>query len=435
MSLLHSKSSECTLSELDLFTVPMTQLSIEDKIYSEILPIAALTDGGPVEFFVPGDGEKYLDLNDTLLFLRVKITNDDGSPLDDGAATGLINYPINTIFSQCDVVLGDRLISQSSATHPYRAIIETLLNFSEASLNSQFSAGLFFKDTAGAHDSAVVINGRNLGLNQRATFTENSREVDLIGPLHSDIFFCERLLLNSVDLRIKLTRACDAFCLMGARDSTYKLKLLGASLFVKKVNISPAVRLGHESALLKANAMYPLSRVTVKTYSIPQNSRICNLENLFLGANPKYIVLGLVDHEAYTGRRDLSPFNFRHMNVEYLALSRDGKQIPSKAFQPTFYQGTSVREFYNLFTATSRQLKDLPLSINRLEYQQGYTLFAFNLNTADDSEALSTVSTGNLRMEMRFGEPLRATATLIVYACYDSILEINSKREVLVDYY
>uniref|UniRef100_A0A1A8F2R5 Uncharacterized protein n=1 Tax=Nothobranchius korthausae TaxID=1143690 RepID=A0A1A8F2R5_9TELE len=120
------------------------------------------------------------------------------------------------------------------------------------------------------------------------------------------------------------------------------------------------------------------------------------------------------------------------MNVEYLALSRDGKQIPSKAFQPTFDQRTSVREFYNLFTATSRQLKDLPLSINRLEYQQGYTLYAFNLNTADDLDALSPVSTGNLRMEMRFGAPLRDTATLIVYACYDSILEINSKRELSI---
>uniref|UniRef100_A0A1A8JH95 Uncharacterized protein n=1 Tax=Nothobranchius kuhntae TaxID=321403 RepID=A0A1A8JH95_NOTKU len=312
-----------------------------------------------------------------------------------GAATALINCPINTIFSQCDVILCDRLISQSSATHPYCEINETLLNFSEAGLKSQFSAGLFFKDMAGAHDSIVINNGPNTGLNQQAIFTKNSREVDLIGPLHSNIFFCKRLLLNSVDLRIKLTRASDAFCLMGVRDSTYKLKLLGASLFVKKVNISPAVRLGHESALLKANAMYPLSRVTVKTYSIPQNSRICNLENLFLGAIPKYIVLGLVDHEAYTGRRDLSPFNFRHMNVEYLALSRDGKQIPSKAFQPTFYQGTSVREFYNLFTATSGHLKDLPLAINRIDYQQGYTMFAFNLNSAEDVEALSPVANGN----------------------------------------
>lgn len=35
----------------------------------------------------------------------------------------------NTIFSQCDVILGDRLISQSSATNLYVALIETLPNF------------------------------------------------------------------------------------------------------------------------------------------------------------------------------------------------------------------------------------------------------------------------------------------------------------------
>lgn len=31
MSLLHRKSAGCTLAELDLFSAPMTQLSIEDK--------------------------------------------------------------------------------------------------------------------------------------------------------------------------------------------------------------------------------------------------------------------------------------------------------------------------------------------------------------------------------------------------------------------
>lgn len=221
MALLHQKSSECTLAELDLFSAPMTQLSIEDKVYTEILPVSAITDTGPIEFFIPGDGEKYLDLNDTLLHVRVKITNADGSNLADDAAVGLLNYPLNTMFSQCDVILGDRLISQSSATHPYRAMIETLLNYSEDTLKSQFSAGLFYKDTAGAIDSIVVNNGPNRGLNQRASFTTNSRELHLMGPLHADIFFCERLLLNSVDMRVKLIRASDAFSLMGARDSTF----------------------------------------------------------------------------------------------------------------------------------------------------------------------------------------------------------------------
>ncbi|TWW71192.1 hypothetical protein D4764_17G0006750 [Takifugu flavidus] len=380
---------------------PMTQLSIDEKTYTEISPLSAITDGGPIEFFIPGDGDRYLDLNDTLLHLRVKITNPNGSNLANDAAVGLINYPLNTIFSQCDVTLGDRLISQSSATHPYRCMIETLLNFSPDTLSSQFTGGLFYKDTAGSVDSIVLVNGPNKGLTRRAASTARSREVHLLGPLHGDIFFCERLLLNSVDLRIKLTRANDAFCLMGARDSAFSLKVLGASLFVKKVAVSPAVRLGHAAALMKGNALYPLSRVNVKTYSIPANSRVCNQENLFLGSIPKYVVLGMVHHEAFTGRRDLSPFNFRHYDIEYLALCQDGRQVPAKAFQPDFNNGVSVREFYNI----------------------------------DDNDALSTVSNGNLRLELRFRTPLQHTATLIVYACYDSILEINAKRQVLVDYY
>ncbi|TWW53072.1 hypothetical protein D4764_0100970 [Takifugu flavidus] len=359
----------------------MTQLSIDEKTYTEISPLSAITDGGPIEFFIPGDGDRYLDLNDTLLHLRVKITNPNGSNLANDAAVGLINYPLNTIFSQCDVTLGDRLISQSSATHPYRCMIETLLNFSPDTLSSQFTGGLFYKDTAGSVDSIVLVNGPNNGLTRRAASTARSREVHLLGPLHGDIFFCERLLLNSVDLRIKLTRANDAFCLMGA------------------------LRLGHAAALMKGNALYPLSRVNVKTYSIPANSRVCNQENLFLGSIPKYVVLG-----------------------------RPASSGP-KAFQPDFNNGVSVREFYNMFLATGRHLKDLPLSISRDDFNDGYSLFVFNLNPSDDNDALSTVSNGNLRLELRFRTPLPHTATLIVYACYDSILEINAKRQVLVDYY
>ncbi|XP_039887838.1 uncharacterized protein LOC120733608 [Simochromis diagramma] len=435
MSLLHERSNECTLSELDIFTAPLTQMSIEDKCYSENLPVTALTDRGPLEFYVPGNGLHYLDLNDTLLSLRLKITNHDGSDIEADANVGIINYPLNTIFSQCDVTLGDRLISQASSTHAYRAIIETYLNYSEETLKTQFTAGLFYKDTAGSHDSHVVNNGPNRGLVRRAVYSERSREFHVIGPLHSDIFFCEKLLLNNVDLRIKLTRANDAFTLMAPENANYHLNIVGASLFVRKVTVSPAVRVGHASALMHANALYPISRINVKTFSIPENSRISHHENLFLGSLPRYLVIGMVNHEAFTGRYDLCPFNFQHNNLEFLALCHESKQIPAKAFQPNFAENQSVREFYSLYTATGRNLKDLSLCIDRQEFEQGYTLFVFNMNPSDDTQALSPVINGNLRLEMRFRVPLPHTTTLIVYACYDSILEINSKRQVLVDNY
>lgn len=195
MDLLHEKSAECAMEELDLFSAPMTWMSIEEKQkkkskkkYIDILPVLAITNRGPIEFFIHGDGEKYLDLNDTSLHLRLKTTKANGSKLAQDAVVGLINYPLNIIFTQCNIVLGDRPISQASSTHPYRAMIETLLNFSEDTLKSRFSTGLFYKDMAGTMDSIVINNGPNKGLVWRTRFSVELREFHLMRPLHTDIF-------------------------------------------------------------------------------------------------------------------------------------------------------------------------------------------------------------------------------------------------------
>src|SRR4029434_2033153 len=121
--------SDLLKSELDLFTVPMTQTAIEKNAYVEIAPISALSDTTPLEFFIAGNGEDYIDLNNTLLFTRIKITKPDGTAIPEGATVGLVNYPGCTIYSQVDVSLGDRLISQGSNTYPYRCIIECLMNY------------------------------------------------------------------------------------------------------------------------------------------------------------------------------------------------------------------------------------------------------------------------------------------------------------------
>ncbi len=155
-------SEECIKSELDLFTVPMTQTSIEKNTYVEIPPLSAITDSSPIEFFIAGTGEDYIDLNNTLLYTRIKITRPDGSDIADGAPVGLINYPGACIFSQVDVSLGDRLITQSSSTYPYRCLIEALINFGKDTLESVFSAGLFYRDKAG-HMDATDPAGENTG--------------------------------------------------------------------------------------------------------------------------------------------------------------------------------------------------------------------------------------------------------------------------------
>lgn len=99
MALKHNMSKECVKLELDLFLVPLTQTSIEKCAYVEIPPLAAISDSAPLEFYVPASNKDYLDLNNTFLYTRVKITKANGGNLAQGDEVGFINYPGCTIFS------------------------------------------------------------------------------------------------------------------------------------------------------------------------------------------------------------------------------------------------------------------------------------------------------------------------------------------------
>ncbi len=121
--------------------------------------------------------------------------------------------------------------------------------------------------------------------------------------------------------------------------------IVSAYLFAK-VSVSPGVRLGHGQALLSTTAKYPIERVCLKNFSIPPGSCVSNQENIFLGTLPKSIILTMTENSAFSGAYDKKPFAFKNFNLEFLALYRDGVQIPSKPFQPEYENGSAVRDFY-----------------------------------------------------------------------------------------
>ncbi|GFU61262.1 uncharacterized protein F54H12.2 [Trichonephila clavipes] len=93
----------------------------------------------------------------------------------------------------------------------------------------------------------------NEGFNKRASlFKKKSATVDMIGRLYVDLFNQDRLLLNLVDLKIKLIRSKPEFCLMG--NEGYKIVFDHVSIFVRKVHINPGVLIAHAKALEKATA-------------------------------------------------------------------------------------------------------------------------------------------------------------------------------------
>ena len=59
MAFVNSKSCICVKSELDLFTLPPTQTSIENGTMVQYHPIATIVENGPIKFNIPGSEEDY----------------------------------------------------------------------------------------------------------------------------------------------------------------------------------------------------------------------------------------------------------------------------------------------------------------------------------------------------------------------------------------
>jgi hypothetical protein len=418
-----------------LFAVPPTQTSIEQGQWVEHNPVATISESGPIEFSIDGSGDDYMDLANTLLYVKAKVVKGDGTRLAVDDPVGPINLWLHSLFSQVDMSLNEKLISPSTNTYPYRAYMETLLSYGPAAKKSQLTASLWYHDTPGHMDARL--GDDNEGLAKRRGFIERSREVDMMGKLHMDLFFQDRHLLNGVKVKIRLVRHRDEFVLMaGGADPQFKVRIMDAKLFVRKVKLSAPVQMSHIKALETASAKYPIRRVEMKVFSVPRLNLSANQENLFLGPLPKKVIVGYVDSDAYNGSYAKNPFNFNHYNTNFLALYVDGHQVPAKPLQPHFRTSKYIRSYLSLFTGTGQLYQDEGNEVSRDDYGQGYTLFAFDLtpDLAEGGDHFNLIKQGNLRLEIQFAQPLPNTINVITYAEFENIIEIDKSRNVIFDY-
>lgn len=434
MSFLHSHSEACLKTELDLFSLPPTQTAIESSRWVHYKPVSTLSDESPIEFCVNSQNEDYIDLAHTMLKVTCQITP---YIAETDEKVSPVNNFLHSLFSQCDVYLNNKLVSPANNAYPYRAYFETLLNYGPAAKNSHLSTALWIDDTPGKMDE-LPGSKSNKGLDKRHNYVSEGKSVDLLGHIHADILNQDRFLLNSVELRLRLVRSKDAFCLMDASDKNYSVHITEATLIVRRVKINPAVLIAHAKALSSSTAKYPITRVEVKSFTLHSNIVSECIDNCILGQLPKRLVIGFVDNRAFNGDRKLNPFNFQNFGINFFSLYVDGVQIPSKPLQTNFTgKNQYVEAYHTIFSGTGIHYMNEGNNIDRKDYPNGYCLFVFDL-TPDQSSRFAghwnLVKTGSVRIELRFDKPLTGTINCLVYSEFDNLIEIDSSRQCIVDY-
>ena len=438
MAFVHPQSCECTKSELDLFAVPPTQTSIESGAFLEYNPISTISQGTPIEFSITGTGQDYLDLSSTQLYVRAKIVRANNDAIDDNDHVGPINLFLHSLFSEVDITLNDNLITDSNNTYAYRSYLETILSYGSAAKKSQLTSALYYKDAANhmenanPHEDAAL----NVGFKKRSALTDAGRVVDMLGCIHSDLFFQDRFLPNDVNIKMRLVRHKDPFCLMSSvQDASFKVQILDCKIYVRKVKLSPSVFVAHANALERGNVKFPIRRAVCKTFTVPAGNLDATQESLFSGQLPTRIVIGCVDNDAFNGNYKKNPFNFKHMNLTQLKVYLDGQQQSVKPLEVNFDNNQFINAYATLFMGTGKWMRDEGNDIGREDFSGGYALYAFDL-TPDlcEGDHFNLIKHGNVRLDMKFSQALANTINVIAFAEFENILEIDRSRNVIFDY-
>ena len=348
------------------------------------------------------------------------------------AIVGPVNNFMHSLFSQIDVFFNQKPVSPPNNAYAYRSYIETLLNYGPAAKNSHLTTVLFYADTPKQMDDT---NAANQGLVKRREILTD-KKIDMLGHLHCDVFNQEKLLLNGVEVRVRLIRSRDSFCLMDPANA-FSVHIEEANLLVRRIKVSPTIMLAHAKALNKTTAKYPLTRVEVKAMTMSTGSHGQSLDNIILGQLPKRIIVGFVENKAFNGDIKMNPFNFKNLKINFLCLYIDGVQVPSKPLQPNFAKGMYVDSYHSLFSGCGIYFLNEGNAISRSDYPDGHCLFAFDLtpdSSANDLTHWNLLKHGNVRLDVRFAESLTTTINCIVYAEYENILEIDASRQVIVDF-
>jgi len=114
----------------------------------EYHPVSSVQNRAAIDFDVPGIGEQYIDTRNIQLYVRAKIVRGAAiNAIGNNAAVAPVNLLLHSMFFQVDILLNGTLISNSTNTYPYRAMLEMLLSYGGDAKMSQVMCEMYYKDT------------------------------------------------------------------------------------------------------------------------------------------------------------------------------------------------------------------------------------------------------------------------------------------------
>ena len=439
---------ECLTDHVALFQTLPVLTSEEESYFMKLNPVTSLQLEAPLllEYDIP---ENYFaDPSQLYLYLKCRIVDSDYQSINGPGAAPPNNvvtdkmqvYPIpyfsNTAFNNVEVALNNTQIGNSNNLYAYRAYIEALLSFNKMTKDTQLAVSMFHPDIQkfDFHEIGNTLrdaNCANTGAHKRWNLTKYSKPFETFSKLHLDICSQNKYILNKTNLKIKCYRAPNTFALMAKdNDEKYKIVFEEAFLYLRIVRLRESLRLAIESNLLKMPARYPMKKIETRFFTHSANSSNISEQNLWSGALPSRIIFGLISASAQDGKNRLSPFNFKHYNMQKIELRVNGKALPTAdGIKIDMGHKLYAQAYATIFLGTGGFYENnSPLSYD--EYGEGNFLVMFDLTEDLNNEPthFHNMNSGTISLSIGLSEVTGENVSIIAMFEHEVIMNADSDR-------
>lgn len=429
---LHHLSHDTPLAPLDLWVVPPTQTSVEKDTEFELRPLTAIKNQTQVEFEIQLAENEYLNLAESYLYVKAQVilnkAGDAAATKEDWDNVVPEDYFLHTIWSQVEIAIGGKELTLSPSTYNYRAYLDCLLGMTQDAKDSFLTASMWLNK-----------RDKNNAIRPAVDTSAKGKIFEMMGRLHIDLVFQERLILGGSNIKIKLNPASPKLYFRAGEGVEPTLDLLDVAIHAHVSKVTPELMKFHKESLRISPCKYQFTRVEVRRLGVPKDTVDACFDNVLRGQIPRRMFVGFVDSDAFTGSYTKNPYSFHHNHVTFAAAYVDGNQYPTKAYTPDFTNGLYCREFLSLYQSLNQNYSDTYMKINYTDYANKHSLFAFNfspdLTSGPGSDGhLSQVQFGTLRLHFRFKDALQTPLNALIYCEFDSLVELNEDRTVSTSY-
>jgi len=327
------------------------------------------------------------------------------------------------------VYLSEQPVTKSPHLYHYKTILDLHTSTDTNGRGGMLSSLLYNPDSA-AGAAGVPWAAR------QAPFLKSNR-VELMGRLRPDVCHMEdgAYILDNVPIRVRLTlNPQDLYMWSNATDgSRGRINFHDCELHIPYYIGNPELSLGLEQALTQQAATYRFRGTQLKTFLHPANSPNLHIPVAFSGKLPTSILLTTVSAASFNGTQTSNPFVFWNCGIQELSFYCNGVERRYLMNVDLPYGCTSVMR--SLYTELGMEYEETSGHVyNMSNFTKGKFACAVDL-TIDHSNggpSQNVQEYGTVSIQGRLKTGLTEAVVIILYAKYDSVLEINASREVTV---